>query len=596
MELRFDTAANCFFNAVLRECAIWLFRPCDAFFQAAQTPQSTGQALALAGTFDIETIDPHTQQTQTLSIACHHHSNTGRHTLLMPARLVSDGQIHILDFEAASQWILELPELIRMGSETSNAELMARVKDSLVNTQHAIDSRANELDKLMMEPVSFIESEGSLFSGHSIHPCPKARDQFTTADAVAYAPEYGNSFTLCWYQVHKDYLFKNLEPHLEYTSLIRSMAENDTQLIQYLSSLPTDYFLLPCHPFQHRVWQTHSWLQQLERDQCIKYLGDSVLPWRATSSLRAIYNEHAPWMLKFSMSVKLTNSIRHLQPEEMRRGVELCRVLQHPSAQSLKENTPHFHILKEPAAAAIKGPDGEPLAETMVLWRDNPFIYSNQTSEEHSVEVLASLVQDDPRDGIPRIVKRLIAENKSDSSSVKAWFQRFLEVCIEPLLVTQSNLGLVFGAHQQNLLIELDGVEPKSVYFRDCQGTGFTQLAFKNFGDSLPDLGEVSQNLIHDEMAIKLFIYYLFVNSTFNMLSSLATLPNVEESELISIYKNWLLNLKENVTDPQCINVLLNAQTLSAKGNFLCSIQHINENTTEDPTAIYHPFPNPIFS
>lgn len=576
MHAYFDPSANCFLNAFIREVDIWSFEGTD-----------NSEPFSGKGTFSF------TNGNETLLIQCEQYSLCGRHHLKMPATLTDQSGVkRSLGFTATANWLMAHPTIIKLSSLDNRQALMDRILDSDRNIQEAIQYKQAELPHLMEESVSFIESESSLFTGHSIHPCPKARDHFSQQDAVQYAPEYGNEFTLHWYQIERRHLFINLDELLTYNGVIEDLAQQDEQVTAWLDAIASkdsDFVLVPCHPFQHHIWQKHPWLQQLVDQNQLMYLGTGTSNWRATSSLRAIHNPNSPWMLKFSLSIKLTNSVRHLQPEELKRGVELCRVLAQPNAYAFKQAMSPFQIMMEPAAAAIKDEFGEPIPECMVLWRENPF--ENQTQD---VEVLASLLQDDPRDGQPRLVKRLLKAGVNTPEQVQSWFKSFLNVAIEPLLIAQSNFGLLFGAHQQNLLVKFDGVTPVSAFFRDCQGTGFTELAKDWLGNDLQDLGADSENLIDTEAGMNLFVYYLFINSTFNVIASLSAMQNIQESDLLREYKSWLEALAPKVEDPSCINHLLYSDTLNAKGNFLCSIQNINENTSENPLAIYHPFPNPL--
>ena len=55
--------------------------------------------------------------------------------------------------------------------------------------------------------------------------------------------------------------------------------------------------------------------------------------------------------------------------------------------------------------------------------------------------------------------------------SAELWLDKFLSICIEPLLWILSYYGIALEAHQQNLLVKLDtdGL-PIYCYYRDSQG------------------------------------------------------------------------------------------------------------------------------
>ena len=77
-------------------------------------------------------------------------------------------------------------------------------------------------------------------------------------------------------------------------------------------------------------------------------------------------------------------------------------------------------------------------------------------------------------------------------------------------MVSQADYGLLFGAHQQNLLITLKDGYPDKVYFRDCQGTGYSHVARE-----LLENGSSGEHHVDETLGNRLFTYYLIINSTF---------------------------------------------------------------------------------
>ena len=214
----------------------------------------------------------------------------------------------------------------------------------------------------------------------------------------------------------------------------------------------------------------------------------------------------------------------------------------------------------------------------------------------NNTEVLATLLQDDPRSGDSRLAQRL-GQAGLDDSQAREWFRRYLDVAVAPLLEAQSRFGILFGAHQQNLVLKLDGVWPVKLFFRDCQGTAFTSLAVQRLGDELGSLADDSENLLPDELGIQLFCYYLFINATFNVIASLAAGRLASEPDLVRTLRGWLqARLDEQPRDDRAIRYLLESRELHAKGNFLCTLRALNETTLSDVFSIYHPMTNPLYT
>ncbi|OZG73139.1 hypothetical protein BTA51_11625 [Hahella sp. CCB-MM4] len=583
MSFFFDSSLNCFFNAMLREWSGWKYRPAQP---QADTDHQQG-SLYPSGWFDISAAEG------VLSVPCRQYFSTGRHQLLAPCLLTdNDGEVHTLQFEQAMEWAMLNSSVAADLPATTVIEFISRVRDSNRNLKHAIEFRGDELDALFQSPLNFSQAETALFTGHSIHPCPKARDNFSEQDTLAYAPEYNGKFALQWYLVRKDRLYlKESEGHA-YNELVQDLLKSDKHMQYWAAQLGENQALFPCHPFQHQVWQSTPRIRDMIEEGSLVYLGQGSQHWSATSSVRAIYSSQAPWMLKYSLTVKLTNSIRHLQPAELVRGAELFRVLNTSKAREYVDRFPCFNILMEPTAAALCGEDGSLYEESIVLWRQNPFI----ERFDRNTEVLATLLQDDPRTGTSRLEQRLRLLPQSYQEVAVEWFQQYLEVAVKPLLVGQADYGLLFGAHQQNIVLTLNDLGyPVKMYFRDCQGTGYTHLAHELYGHEIADMAKDSGNVIEDEVAIQLFSYYLIVNATFNVISSLCGDGALEESLLIRHLGEFLVAVKEDgINDHQCIDYLLQSPELTAKCNFYLALRKTNENTNSDYLATYHQMPNPL--
>ncbi len=565
-----DPSVNAYFNALLRETGPWPWHPAPGHY--AVTHQKTGE---------------------TLLIPCRFHSQGGRHLLgpdLWLDRSEGLGPVSFLD---AVEWTLTLPELASQASLWELKNLLQRVRNSHDNLHHALAYRSSRQPHTDTAPLAFIDSEQALVNGHSIHPCPKDRGNMTTEEATAFAPEYSGEFPLIWYGVAGDQLQPHAAETISLTDAAESLLRHEPHAVQQAAEAARadGHILIPCHPFQHRQWQSHPELQALQSAGQLRCLGMGISRWRATSSLRAIWAEDQDWMLKFSLSVRLTNSVRHLQPREAVRGPGLADLLKTSPARNWLDRHRHFRILNEPVTAAIRDRQGEPMAESTVVFRDNPF----RGGVSHNCELLASLLQDAPETGLSRLATCLRARNASEEDAAD-WFHAYLELTVKPLLDAQSNLGLLFGAHQQNLILRLDEhFQPVAAWFRDCQGTGFSSLAHRRFGPGLAASVQAGENELPETLGVRLFCYYLFINSTFNIITSLAAGGLCAEDRLWHQLRQWLRQQREQQpADTSAFDYLLTSPCLYAKNNFLCSLRAVNENTLEDLESIYHPMANPL--
>ncbi len=452
--------------------------------------------------------------------------------------------------------------------------LQRRLENSLHNMELSLAESSASIHRLYGEGPAFLAAEQGLHVGHNFHPHPKSRDEFSDEDLRRFAPEFTPTIHLHWYFVR---------PEVVWEEHSRAFGATDWGSELYAGRIPAGFIAYPAHPWQKAVWEKDPQVQRLLRQGLVREAGPSSEVWHPTSSLRTLFSPGRPYMVKFSLSVRLTNSLRHLQPGEASRGMQLHDALHTPAGREFSRRFPDFRVLHEPVCFALKGEDGAPMPQTMVLLRENPL------APDSRVVALATLNQQNPLGEDNLIAASLWG------GSARAWFHGFMEQALVPLLVAQADYGIMLGAHQQNLLLELgsDGI-PKGAYFRDCQGTGFSALGEALLGPHMPDPKKFLAHVVPGEAATALFGYYLVVNSVFNTVAAAARAGGLDEAVLLNDLRGRLRRLCREVKDPFIIHHLLDSPWIAQKGNFRCGQQGLNENTAENPLAIYNPIPNPL--
>lgn len=520
-------------------------------------------------------------------LGCHNY--TGRNYL------EKNGIKTLLSFEL---FILQISDHLAVQMQSSEADkkmFVKRVFDSRNNILESLQFRLNHNN--LFDPLSFdfVQAEQGLLIGHNFHPTPKIRDEFDLQDMQKYSPEFASKFPLKWILCHPNRVHHSLAKsftNLKWTTELlqdEGLAQNQV-VVKYLEQ---GFIPYPMHPWQYEV---------LKKDVDVAsyfFMGEFIdLPvspnklWKPTSSLRSIYREDAPYMLKFSMTLKLTNSIRHLLAHEVGRGLQLRDVLNSTLGLEFQKKNPQFKVLTEPAFLAFKNKKGEIIEGSILLCRENLFEKENSSTKA----VLATLTQK-PIFGTGYIQRALEQSNDHLTADEKCmkWFDGYLHAVVRPLIDAQANYGIMMGAHQQNLILELKNGYPVKSYFRDCQGTGYSELGLTNFSALVDSVNPDCGNIVTSEMGNILFGYYLILNSTFNVISSLAEPDGNLEKKLIKKLFEFLMQSKmSNPKDTFFLDYLLTSPYLMHKGNFICSIKSINENTTENPFAIYCKIKNPL--
>jgi len=501
------------------------------------------------------------------------------------------------------RYAIEFSQLVNLLSEflaeefQTDAQALENFKSRVFASQKTIlktlEKRSDEFGSFSLASWNFKNAEQALVIGHNFHPNPKSRDEFNEEDMNLYSPEWGGHFRLQWLVVRCNVLLqKKSKSFADDLWTNKLMNQEGLELGGAFDS--REFIAVPMHPWQWAILKKQTLFQNYLQQNSIIELGTGHKEWYPTSSLRSVYCESAPYMLKFSMSVKLTNSIRHLLPREVERGLQLADVLATPKGQEFLSLHPYFHIVIEPAYLCFRDEDGSPVAESLIVARENPF---SSFEKAQGKILLATLTQADPLGG-RNLIHKLLEQDHSDlpaKAKVKKWFNQYLHVTVKPILLAHANYGIILGAHQQNLILDFDGAYPKAAYFRDCQGTGYSQLGYELFANQVSSISLENGNVVSEKMGHYLFAYYLILNSSFNVITALTQDSPLSEDELLKDFKDFLIDLQSTeLRDSSFIKYLLNEDRLMHKGNFICSFKSINENTAVDPLAIYTPVQNPL--
>ncbi len=474
-----------------------------------------------------------------------------------------DSEIEEVNFLELAEILLEHLSAQYKTSPEQIGIFMERIGDSVNNIECALDLRLKELHNLYENgKMNFKEAEQALFVGHNFHPHPKNRDGFSREDFREFSPESAGEFLMHWFLVKPEILHHHISKNFTDKNWSKEMALTSFPGNALLEKkLAEDYIPYPVHPWQKKVILKNPLIKEYLAGEQLIDLGTSenkMEKWSPTSSLRSVYNERSPYMLKFSLSVRLTNSVRHLLPLEVVRGLQVMDVFSTKKGSEFLEKYPSFTILFEPAFMALLDKEQKILNETIVSLRLNPFIEGR--AEEKIV--LATLTQDHPKSGLSLIGTYL---NQLTSTSGKEigrcgleWFEKYLEVAVKPLMMAQANYGVLLGAHQQNMILDIKESLPKRAYFRDCQGTGYSKVGFELFAKDVDLMTVENGNILDDKMGNTLFSYYLMINSTFNVVSTLARDGKTSEKELLKILRQRLQEWRaEGVVDATCFNYLL---------------------------------------
>ncbi|MEC7815796.1 MAG: IucA/IucC family protein [Pseudomonadota bacterium] len=542
---------------------------------------------------------PLPNQRTRLTVDVLYHSATGRHQfgrlrLWQPGRLswVTLEPLHAMTLLVRELFSLiggMLPEL----RKSRELELLHRLTDSYQTMARYLLARQPD-DRLHSN--RFIDTEQSQLFGHPSHPTPKSRQGMADWQHQTYAPELAGGFQLHYFLVREDWITQDSDGPMPATA----MAEAILGAGQAALHLPADVRLVPAHPLQAQWLLLQPDIHEAIQTGCIQPLGPLGPLFRATSSVRTLYCESADWMLKFSIPVRVTNSLRVNQRHELCAGVAMSRLLRRlevPGVTGVNDaaQTPVFSVLRDPAYLSVSLP-GKCESGFEMIFRDNPFPPRN----DRGITAVAALTQD-PLPGRSSRLFDLIEglalnENRSLAAVSRDWFAHYLHCAVAPALRLYDDHGIALEAHQQNSLLDVSSGYPSRYIYRDNQGYYLSESRRPALISLCPELEALPELFYRDAMICERFCYYLIVNQVFGVIARFGRDKLLDETALMGQLRRFLVTLARDCHGPAVplIGLLLADSRLPFKGNLLTRAHDIDELTAELELAVYTSIPNPL--
>ena len=521
-------------------------------------------------------------------------SRVGRHRIAALPQIFQKGQK--LNFSAVAMVSLLLEELVQQSEgRVDAASLVERWIQSRDALQQFLNIRAEDFDALVQVEQGFIASEQALILGHSMHPAPKSRTGFVHEDWQKYSPEACGQTQLHYWLVAPEYIAEGTA--LEQVFSIQLKQEIKWHLSE--SELETlaayaHYKLLPLHPWQARYLQSKVWFKSLKAKLKIIDLGEKAWIFSPTTSVRTLASFNAPWMLKPSLSVMITNSIRVNLAKECHRGEMTHRLWHSELGQSILKQCPTLKAVNDPAWIALQL-DGEIIDETICIVRDQPF------TPEQQVTCIASLCQDHPveeRNRFNALFDQIASQQKLNDKAQIAhdWFKTFLNISLSPLMYVYHRYGMAFESHQQNVLVELKDGWPQWLWLRDNQGFYYIEELADEILQQFPELNDKAHAVGSKAFVDERFSYYFFGNTLFGIINAIGATGFVSEQDLLSVLQQHLFDLLKQYPESSLIQSLLYQPTLPYKGNLLTRLYELDELIAPvENQSVYIQLANPLY-
>ncbi|MDV7766014.1 IucA/IucC family protein [Peribacillus sp. CSMR9] len=526
-------------------------------------------------------------------------SETGRHIFTFPIYYQNASkQVRELDYVTMVS-IVSKELLNEQGRTDSEDELMLRVILSSQNIQRYVEARTEDIDALQSPDFTFIEAEQSLLFGHLFHPTPKSKQGISEKDEWIYSPELKGEFQLHYFLAEPSIVIQDSSEVRSASEIIKQELAGDLEISSEFRDTycqkESRYSIIPAHPLQAKVLIEKEEVKRLIEQGTIIYVGPLGKKFTATSSFRTVYSATSRYMYKFSVPVKITNSLRANLQKELDRGVEIAKLIDSKVGDVLKEQHPSFRIIKDPAYLTIKTTEQESGFDVDI--RENPFYENNEQAS-----LIAGLCQDNAYGAPSRlgaIIRKLSAdENRSTEEVSKDWFKTYLSMTLKPMLWLFEVYGIVLEAHQQNSIIQLQDGYPSTFYYRDNQGYYYCESKVDRLLKILPELSEKSFTICSDEVAEERLQYYFFFNHLLGLINNFGTEGLLSEKTLLQLVQEQLETSSRESGDEglnRVIARLLHARELSCKANLLTRFHDMDElvgslETQSVYTTIENPF------
>ena len=467
------------------------------------------------------------------------------------------------------------------------ADLVARVSDSATHTAAFIGARRERPDD-PFGTTPFLSSEQALVLGHPLHPVPKSRGRLTRTETAAYSPELRGSFRLHWFAADRSIVSGD-------SALATSAERAVAALAGPRVKVPEGMVAIPAHPWQAHDLKERPAIARLLGEGLLRELGPGGEPWAPTSSLRTVYRADAPVMLKLSLGLAITNSRRENLRKELKRGLEMHRMLEAGLGARLTAAHPGFGIVRDPAWLAMDLPDAaEPDSGLDVVLRENSF------GPTDLVRCVAGVVAERPGAGaslLAALVKGLAVRSHRPVAEVaRKWFGRYLEAVAAPILWLYAEHGIALEAHQQNTLVALNaGGWPVGGRYRDNQGYYFAASRAAEIARWLPEAGRESDSIVEDAVVDERIGYYLGVNNLMGLIGAFGSQGLCDERPLLRDLRELLAGFAARGQLTGVVGPLLDADTVRCKANLLTRVRGLDELVEPLATqSVYVDAPNPL--
>ncbi|MCC2606951.1 IucA/IucC family protein [Planctobacterium marinum] len=590
-----DASFQAFANAYLREIQPGVWHPADRWQRCSGLePEQQTQFIN-----ELQLV----KTGQSLAIAVTYRSLVGRHKLAQCYQL-QPGSMDWHPIDSISAIMLLIQEIYAQPDGATpvsdqQLELTSRTLESHQIMAHYLQARH---DDAALQSGRFIDTEQSILFGHWLHPTPKSRQGMHQWQHARYAPELKGRFKLHFFAVEADLVIQNSVLAHSAEHIVADIANREAdEALRQCAEQQRDQgrVLLAVHPLQAAWLLNQDYIQQLIHQHRLFEVGPLGPYFTATSSVRTLYCDELDYMVKVSIPVKITNSMRINMRHELAAGVTLARLM---TDNGFSQSHPDFSLIRDPAYLSLDLPQRQESGFEFII-RDNPFAAQAGDTGLAGVQSLAALLQEPIHPGglsrLAQIITKLsLQQGKSLAQTSMDWFSRYWQCAIEPAIQLFDQLGIALEAHQQNSILALSRGYPERYYYRDNQGFYLAESQREILLDIEPGLEQCPELFYADSMIFDRFSYYLVINQLFAVINRFGLDQLLPESVLLEETRNRLLRLLPRMSGrgSALIESILYRKTIPCKGNLLTRVEDVDELQADNELAVYTQIYNPLYT
>lgn len=538
-----------------------------------------------------------------LAVPVRYDSPTDRHLFALPVywRAGPDADWVELDYTTLASVIVRDLALSRSATESAD-ELLLGVIRSCQNTARYVEAR-EDLDRLYGVEPTFRDAEQSLVFGHRLHPTPNSRQGIVQREESTYAPELRGGFQLQYFSAPPE--------------LVSHESTREASAVEWVkaalgrSDVPTETLeehdaLLPVHPWQAEYLLDQPHVEAALEDGTLEHIGALGPTFYPTSSVRTLYSPTTEFMVKSSLNVKITNSVRTNKRPELQRGIAVSELLETELGTQLRERFPAFDVVRDPAYLTLDLGSGRESGFEVVL-RENPFRDGHETGvtpvvalcqdHVHSTHLTGHSDRDGPRSQLDTLIRSLADREGRDTAAVsEEWFRQYLAISVRPVLWLYLTHGVGLEAHQQNSVLAMEEGYPDRFYYRDNQGYYFCESTYDAVDALLPGVGERADTICRDEVTDERIRYYVIINNVFGLINAFGSAGLVDEQRLLELLRVELQELRQFDRDSsELLDELLTSRTIPCKANLLTRLHGMDElEGSIENQSVYTEIDNPL--